>query len=210
MKEKTVELIYDHYKDTFEIQQKNLYKRNYYTFLCIGLIGLLSFSLSYPEESGSISNELIKKNIGDFTIHFSFINNILTFGLLWMVMLYYQMNLQIERIYKYLHKLESEMTEAIRPFEISREGKTYFDNYPWLLSLVHRIYTIGFPITLISVVIIKWFIERSQSETLYGNGHFLFNTIFILAIILISLLYLSYRHFNDFKKKNMASVGNMS
>lgn len=58
--EKKIEILYDHYKDTFENQKVSLNKRNLYTLICLGLIALLSFQITNPQESNNISNELIK------------------------------------------------------------------------------------------------------------------------------------------------------
>ena len=90
--EKKIDILYDHYKDSFENQKSYLQKRNFYTLICLGLIVSLSFQMSSPDQSNVISNELIKKNIGDIKIDFSYINNVLTFALLWVVIMYYQIN----------------------------------------------------------------------------------------------------------------------
>jgi len=163
--EKKIEILYDHYKDTFENQKSYLLKRNYYTLICLGLIATLSFQMSNPDESSVISTELIRKNIGDIKIDFSYINNVLTFTLLWVVIMYYQINLLIEKIYKYIQEIENKLSKEMKPFEISREGKTYLDHYPLLSEVVHRIYTIGFPLTLICVSVIKWTTEKKQLLT---------------------------------------------
>ena len=193
--EKKIEILYDHYKDTFENQKSSLQKRNYYTLICLGLIATLSFQMSNPDQSNVISNELIKKNIGDIKIDFSYINNVLTFALLWVVIMYYQINFLIEKIYKYIQEIE------MKQFEISREGKTYLDHYPWLSEVVHKIYSIGFPVTLICVSIIKWSTEKNLIVEPFKNGHFWFDTVFLFGIVLTSLLYLTNRHFNDFRKQ---------
>lgn len=199
--EKKIEILYDHYKDTFDNQKCYLQKRNYYTLICLGLIATLSFQIANPDESSVISMELIKKNIGDIKIDFSYINNVLTFALLWVVIMYYQINFLIEKIYKYIQEIEGKLTKEMKPFEISREGKTYLDHYPWLSEVVHKIYSIGFPVTLICVSLIKWTTEKKQLVDPFRNGHFWFDTVFLFGIVLTSLLYLTNRHFNDFKKQ---------
>lgn len=208
--ENKIEILYDHYKDTFENQKVSLQKRNYYTLICICLIAALSFQISNPGESNLISNQLIKDNIGDIKIDFSYINNVLTFALLWIVIMYYQINFLIEKIYKYIHEIEGKLTNELTPFEISREGKTYLNHYPWLSEIVHRIYSIVFPVILISVAITKWISDKNQLTEPFENGHFWINTIFLFMIVLTSLLYLSHRHFNDFKRNDENPAGNNS
>lgn len=199
--EKKIEILYDHYKDTFENQKSYLQKRNYYTFICLGLIGTLSFQLANPDQTTNISNAIIENNIGDIRIDFNYINNILTFALLWIVIMYYQINFLIEKLYRYIQEIEKDLTKTIKPFEISREGKTYLDHFPWLSEVVHRIYSIGFPVTLIVVSAIKWRTEKNQFNEPWVNGHFWFDTFFLGGIVATSLLYLTNRHFNDFKKR---------
>ncbi len=198
--EKKVEILYDHYKDTFENQKVYLQKRNNYTLICLGLITTLSFQILNPDQSNSNSMELIKKYIGDIEIEYSYIKNILTFALLWVVIMYYQINFLVEKLYKYIHEIEMSLTNEMNPFEIKREGKTYLGDYPWLLEVVDKIYSIGFPVTLIIVSIIKWTTEKNQIKEPF-NGHFWFDTILLFFIILTSLLYIINRHFNDFRKK---------
>ena len=199
--EKKAEILYDHYKDTFDNQKAYLQKRNNYTLICLGLITILSFQMSNPDQSNVISNEIIKKNIGNIKIDFIYINNILTFALLWVVIMYYQINFLVDKIYKYIQKIEQNLTNEMKPFEITREGETYLDQYPCLSEVVEKIYKIGFPVTLIIVSIIKWTTEKKQFIDPYKNGHFWFDTIFLFGIILTSLLYLTKTHFNDFRKK---------
>lgn len=198
--DKKIGIFYDHYKDTFENQKTFLKKRDYYTLICIGLIAILSFQISNPYQSSSISNEIIKKNVGDIKIDFWYINNILTFALLWVVILYYQINLHIERMYKYLREIEKKITIELKPFELSREGDTYLEDYPWLSKLVHKFFSVGFPLMFIIVAVLKWVKEKDILTAPWTNGHFWINSIFLLGIISTSLLYLSNRHFNDFKK----------
>ncbi len=204
--EKKIEILYDHYKDTFTNQKEYLQKRNYYTFICLGLILSLSFQISNPAQSSIISNELIKKNIGDIKIDFNYINNVLTFTLLWVVIMYYQINFLIEKRYKYIHEIEENLTKVLDPFEITREKQIYLNNYPWLSEVVDKIYTVIFPLVLISIAIIKWKTEMKIIPEFIENGHFYFDSIFLFGIILTSLLYLINRHFNDFRKKMITTI----
>lgn len=199
--EQKVQILYDHYKDTFENQKSYLQKRNYYTFICLGLIALFSFQIADPDNTTTISKTIIEKNIGDISVDFKYINNVLTFSLLWIVIMYYQINFLIEKLYRYIKDIEKDLTKSLKPFEITREGKTYLDHFPWLSGVVHRIYSIVFPITLVMVSVVKWLTEIDQFSDPWINGHFLFDTIFLGGIVITSLLYLTNRHFNDFKKK---------
>lgn len=197
MEDKKIEILYDHYKDTFEQQKIYLRRRNAYTLICLGLIAAFSFQITSPTQSIDIASQLIKEHIGDIKIEFGYINNVLTFALLWVVIMYFQINFLIEKHYDYIGKIEQKLSE----FEITREGKSYLGNYPLLSSVVHRIYTILFPVTIIAVAIIKWVTEKNSIAEHWKDGHFWFNTVFLLGIVVTALLYLTKRHFNDFRKE---------
>jgi hypothetical protein len=196
-----IQILYDHFKDTFEIQKSNIQKRNYLTIICLCLIALLSFQISNPNETTEISAELIKKNIGNIKIDFKYINNILTFSLLWTVITYYQINLQIEKLFNYIHTIEEKLSKDLKLPEFSREGKSYLSNYPFLLTFVDTIYKLGFPLALIFVSIIKFITEMKQYNEPFKNGHFWFDIIIIFSIIIVSLLYLCNVYFKNFRKK---------
>jgi len=200
MEEKKLEILYDHYKDTFENIKTYLQKRNIYTLSTIVLVIFLSIELASPTISTDVSSELIKKNIGDIKIDYGMISSVILFALMWSVLLYYQINFLIEKMYVYLHKIEGDLSKQLIPYEIGREGKNYLNNYPILSSVAHRIYTWLFPISILIVAITKWITEKAKVVD-WRNGHFLFDTLILFIIVLISLLYLSNRHFNDFHNK---------
>lgn len=199
--EKKIEILYDHYKDTFENQKCYLKKRDNYTLISLGLIATLLFEMSNPCLLDDISTEFVYKYIGKIKIDFSYINNVLTFALLWVIIMYYQINFLIEKIYKYIQEIEVKLTKEMKPIEISREGITYLNHYPLLSEVVHKIYSLVFPVILICVSIIKWSTEKNLIVEPFKNGHFWFDSVFLFGIVLTSLLYLTNRHFNDFRKQ---------
>ncbi len=197
MEEKKLEILYDHYKDTFENIKTYLQRRNYFTIVILVMVIILSFQISNPDKTSEITNELVKKNIGKVLIDFKYITSILLFALFWVVIMYYQIIFVIEKHYSYIHELE----EKLNTLEIQREGKNYLNHYPLLSWLVDKIYTILFPSALILVAITKWISEKNNINGDYQVWNFWIDSIILLGIVLVSLLYLSYRHFNDFKKK---------
>lgn len=201
MEEKKLEIYYDHYKDTFENIKIYLQKRNYLTIVILCLVAVLSFQITNPEKSTEISNELVKRNIGNVFIDFKYIESILLFALLWITIMYYQIIFVIEKNYSYIHEIEQKLSNKMSPLEISREGKNYLDHYPWLSSVVDKIYTIVFPFALIFVALFKWFSEKINLGGNFCNWSFWIDTIFLFGIVITSILYLSFRHLNDFRKK---------
>ena len=78
---------------------------------------------------------------------------------------------------------------------ITRESTSYLSNYPILSSVIHRIYTIVFPVCLILVVFLKWKSEFSLFSSNF-NGYFVFDTVICVLIQICTLLYLSWIHFS--------------
>ena len=191
MEEKKLEIYYDHYKDTFENIKIYLQRRNYLTIVMLCLVAVLSFQITNPEKSTEISNELIKKNLGNVFIDFKYIESILLFALLWITIMYYQIIFVIEKHYSYIHDIEQKLSIRMSPLEIGREGKNYLDHYPWLSSVVDKIYTIVFPSALIFVALFKWFSVKKNLVGNFCNWSFWIDTVFLLGIVVTSILYLS-------------------
>jgi hypothetical protein len=199
-KEKQVDILYDHYKDSFDHIKGYLQKRFSYTLIIIGVVAAFAFDVSFPGTAQQLSVVVIKKKIGDIRIDFRFINDVVAFGLMWVLILYYQINLLIENQYNYIQRIEKQLSDKLTDVSIDREGYQYLQNYPLLLKVTHRIYTILFPLTVITVVAIKWFQDTTATPNQIGSIYFWLETSFLFVAILISILYFFNRHFNDFKK----------
>ena len=187
----SIDLYYDHYKDTFEHLKGYLKKRDNYTIMLFIMVIVLSFQLHEPQECAKLANAFIQSEFKDVTIEFKYINTILLFAFLWLTILYYQINLLIEKMYNYIHEVEDNLSRDGN-YPISREGKSYLRHYPWLSSIVHRIYTILFPLLIIAIIGFKLYNEYEQGYTLLYV-----DAVAVLLIILSSILYLSNRHLKE-------------
>ena len=191
-----VELFYDHYKDTFEQIKGYIRRRNVCTFVVLSLIVFLSLQVSNPELASTISSEVINKKVGNVQIDFEYIKTVLYLSLLWVLSIYYRTILNIEKNYTYIHEIDNELSDAIIPFRIEREGKYYLTHYPYLLNFVDLLYSIILPISIILFTCFNWINEINNFSCFFW-----IRSIIFICTIVISLLYLSYKHFNDFKKK---------
>jgi len=199
LNEKELEIYYDHYKDTFLWLRKYLERRDKYFGYLILLIAVLYFNSWLRSDFEIIIKTLLSKKFGiNGFSNFALIDSVLLFVVLSISIKYFQANLLIERQYSYLHHIEKRLSRSLTSFNIFREGKAYLSNYPLVLSFIHRIYTIVFPVFLILLVAIKWY-------SLVGSGinnsrFFMFDTIVCSLIIILTLLYLIWIHFRDFRK----------
>lgn len=78
--------------------------------------------------------------------------------LLWILVLYVfmrycQLNIYVERQYKYLSDIENELLE--NGLKISREGKNYNENYPVVLCVIDFLYKWFFPILFLGINVIR-------------------------------------------------------
>jgi len=205
--EKGLEIYYDHYKDSFSYLRQYIKQRDKYFMYSVILLSLVFFNSMLPIDFEIASKEFIGNKVGlEKFNNFKLINSLLLFSLLSVVIKYFQVNLLIERQYSYLHHIEKRLSFKLKEFNIFREGKSYLNNYPIFGSIVHRIYTIGFPFLLIILLLVKWrnyFLNDNEFKLV---SFFSLDTIVIWLTIILTLFYLIWIHFKDFKncksKKN--------
>ena len=109
-----VELLYDHYKDTFSHIKESLNQRNSFfvkVFLTMSLQFLFAMS---PESIISLITLIINNKYEvDITEQTSIIQCLLWITLLYFTIRYYQTTVYIERQYKYIHNIESTISDLI-------------------------------------------------------------------------------------------------
>lgn len=186
------EILYDHYKDTFEQQKGYLAKRDRLTVILMILVILLIGLICDPEYINSKLNTLISAQIADLVFDFQFINTGLIIAFFWFSLQYYMAVLQIEKMYKYLDQCEKLLCEGYTGFKINREGAYYLKSYPWMNTLADRLFVLGIPIGFITLSVCKIVNEWCW----ISNLHYI-DIIFLLLTSLYSLLYISNRVFHE-------------
>lgn len=194
-------MIYDHYKDSIDYLKKDLVKRDKLT-ISVFISFIIYFLIEVkPLHSVNIANTWAKDKLGvSLGINYSLLSTTILLFLLWYIIRYFQMCLNIEKQYDYIHKLENKINKMIEKDFITREGHSYLSEYPLLSALIHRIYNFFLPIGIaISFVIKIIFIPSHDFSALY-----IVNIIIQLMIILCIFLYLlfTYRDIEFVKKLN--------
>jgi hypothetical protein len=197
---KYVELFYDHYKDTFEQIKGYIKRRNICTIIILCLLVFLFFRAFNPMLINSILEELISNNIGNIQIDFEIIITVLYFSLSWILATYYRATLIIEKQYHYIHKIEEQLTDAMKPFRIEREGKNYLNNYSLFFELIDIFYKITFPVIIVFFAILSWIYEKNN---MVNSSLFWFNTFILLCVAITPFMYFFHIHFNDFKRDKL-------
>jgi len=197
--EKKLEILYDHYKDSFLHVLEYLKQRERLFVLVLIVIFLQFLQISFSGQYLEAFNNFVEKQFNlDFVFSKEFLNNIFWFLLFSISLRYFQINILINRQYDYLHFLEDKLCEKSGDENfIRREGKGYLDNYPVFSDWAHIVYTWAFPILLIFVGLIKIIIEIIQERKF--SGGLLIGGILFLAVCTTTILYMNNVHQ---KKKN--------
>lgn len=203
----TLELLYDHYKETFSLSKEAQTRRNKsFIILCI-LEAFLFLLLVKPEEVFELIREGINKEL-DMTLQLS---NTIIQTLLWLLIVYVMIRyiqdmLYIERQYMYLDNLEKEITDlgAINIF--AREGANYQRNYPMVLNFIDLFYKMLMPIlfALINSVRIyrEWMLLNKVTIS------FICDVVLFMSIFVINWFYFFEMHskITSFCKRYMPLV----
>lgn len=151
------EILYGHYKDSFERIREREKQRDRLFLIVVGLLGVLVFILRYsvvfhaavPE----ISISSIKINLNEVPISV-LLSTAWTF-LAALTLRYYQVTLDIEKKYDNLHTLEKRLSAVLEdPGAINRESAGYITQKgKWFRHWVWLFYTAAFPVVVISIVV---------------------------------------------------------
>lgn len=182
MPEKLVSTLYDHYKDSCAIVKESIKRRDSLMILVIVTLGFFSLQGLFPDTSNILLRDFINFKFGiDLNLNISIIGNVVWFLLLTFTLRYFQAAVFIERQYPYIHKLEERLNKEFNEEIITRESGTYLSNYPLFSDLMWILYTLIFPLILISVATSKIISEQKSICTNGWSLSIIFNfTIFII------------------------------
>ena len=128
--DKKLEILNDHYKDSFSHLQEFLRTRDKLFFYIIITITLMLYQIFSPLEAKDLIGHLITKALNlDKAVDASFIGSIIWFALLALVVRYFQTVVYIETQYKYIHNLEDQLCPCYNNMAFTREGKTYLKDF---------------------------------------------------------------------------------
>ena len=157
-----------HYKDTYEIHLSSIKQRDTLFYALLVILALFSLQVTSTELVNSALSGFINKQL-DISIDK---NSNLLGTLLWLLLFgfssrYYQTVIQIERQYDYIHHLEELISKRYpntRAF--TREGKSYLDEYPIFSNWIWLLYTLAFPLIILTCIVIRILGELEVYETL--------------------------------------------
>ncbi|MEZ9723068.1 hypothetical protein AB4271_16665 [Vibrio splendidus] len=182
-----------HYKDSFDNHKASIKQRDMLFYLLLVILSVFTLQLSSTEAVTNIVTEYVKKSTG-ITLSGSvgFISTLLWFLLMGFCIRYFQVVIEIERQYNYLHALETEINDFYKQESIAftREGKSYLSKYPLFSNWVWLLYTLFFPILIISCTTLKVKIQIINLGSLTANQII---EMACFSLIIISVVLYTYR-----------------
>ena len=180
------EILYDHYKDTIEETKKQESRRNK-LFQIILIHIFVLFLVSYKPESmcNVISDLLMEKWKMGFYFSINIIQIVIMISMLYCVIRYYQINIQINRIYPYIHTIENELSKQISK-NFTREGKNYLKEYPKTQNIVYFCYKYIFPVFYIIALIYRVIINDTWNSPVIKS----IEVIITILLIILNIVYM--------------------
>ena len=186
-----IELLYDHYKETFSIIKETIIQRNRF-FVMVFLVMTLQFLFALSPDSISylIIGIVQKQYEIDISNQMSIIQSFLWLILLYLTMRYYQATIHIEKQYNCIHSIELDISNIVH-ITFDRESGNYLSNYPKMSDFVDILYKWVFPIIYCLIICYKIVIEYI---TLKFNFLLLLNSILFISCFILTILYLVFLH----------------
>lgn len=184
----TLELLYDHYKETFSLSKAAQERRNK-NFVILCILEALSFLLLIRPETAS---KLILTGINKDMETPLQLSNAIIQTLLWLLIAYVMIRyiqdvLYVERQYVYLDNLERKITRLSLMGIFTREGINYQRDYPMVLNFIDLFYKMLMPVLFAVINIVRiheeWIMKQGPNITLGCD------TILCIAIIIIDWFY---------------------
>lgn len=195
MTDKELEIFYDHYNDTFKHQLIYIEKRDRYFVLLFSLVSVMFLILSLPDFISYIATLYAETHIKkEVKLELRLLTSTVLFFICFIMIKYYQINIHIERRYTYIHEAEELLSSISNGLIISREGKSYLNDYPYLSNVISLLYKYVFPLLIVALT---WY-----SFSINTNSYFWFD---LLATILVTILTILYLPFIRKKDKNKSS-----
>jgi hypothetical protein len=146
-----------HYKDSFDVHRSTIKQRDTLFYSLLTILAIFTLQMSSADMVASMLNEYVDKLIGvklgnnlDFMI-----------TLMWLLLFgfstkYFQIVLEIERQYNYLHVLEKQLNSYyLTSKAFTREGDAYLNKYPIFSNWIWLLFTLFFPSLILFSAITK-------------------------------------------------------
>ena len=195
-----------HYKDSFDIHRATIKQRDTLFYGLLVILAVFTLQMSSDDAVASIVNEYVDKVSGvKIGNNIEFISTLMWLLLLGFSTRYFQVVLEIERQYDYLHSIEKQLNNHYPDSSaFTREGKSYLSKYLLFSKWVWLLYTFIFPSLIV-------FSVASKITSEIAMNSIVFNQVIDLACCLIigtsSILYIYRLHESSIENLTSRFIG---
>jgi len=207
-----LEILHDHYKETFARIRQAESSRDRLFLAIIGIFALLIVEIGYP---GTVSTTLDTLNIVGGTVSLKAIPLAALLNATWVLALtiglrYCQTSVLVSRQYPYLHLLEETISTAVGGGKLyQREGKVYLEGYPLLLNVAWVVYGFLFPIIVMLAAV--GLVTAEFTQLPYPFYHTVFDAFIAGALIFVFFVYRVHPTLSSkWRQMRSAPVGGVS
>ena len=144
-----VQLLHEHYNASFENVRAHIRTRDRLFLALLALAVVMLFQMAFPAQAATELGTQLVKTLGlSQPIEAGFLNSLVWFCMLCLIVRYGQATVYVERQYHYLDGLEARINALGEANDVTREGKSYLKNYPLFSDWTHFLYTTVFPLIL--------------------------------------------------------------
>lgn len=177
--------LYDHYKDTCEIQRAACESRNKFFLVLLVLVFALGAFTFDPQGCEDAARAVLAGYGFDLSVSGRVVQTLLWVGVLYAYIRYLQLMTTIERDYLYLNKMERGLKEQGHP--IDREGDSCSIGWPLLSKVIDLLYKCFF-VVLFEVVLFT----KAIAEGLAFDVFALIDWTVLFLFTLLTVLYWIY------------------
>ncbi len=192
--------MYDHYKETFEIIQTKIKKRDK-LFVLTFIISLFQLILASIPETLYVIDSFINNQYNiNITNYFWVIHIFIWILQDYTYLRYSQTCVDIERKYNYIHSLEHRISNSIGA-RFDRESKDYLNNYPLISKVTNMLYRYFSAFALLAFSSVKIYQDVSSASPLHVK---IFDFLLFVLYLIILFLHSLFVYKND-KKRTVAA-----
>lgn len=186
-----MEILYDHYKETFSLSKAAQERRNK-SFICLCVLEALAFFIVIDPEKMLNTMKSFETLAEIVNLGYVIIQTLLWMMIAYVLIRYVQDMIYIERQYGYLNELEKRLLDNNAKKIISRECENYQKEYPKVLNLIDLFYKMLMPVlfSVINVfhIVMEW--QHSGKNIL----SVVCDTVLFIAIFIITWFYFFWIH----------------
>lgn len=194
--EKKLELLHDHYKDSFTYLRTYIQHRDRLLFFILLVLVIMMFQLAAQSDADQAISQAVAEQFELTTpIDMAFIGSAIWLSLLALVVRYYQRVMLVEKQYRYVHKLEGRLSSHYNDEIFTRESTSYSSSFPTFTKWAWRLYTLVFPVLLLVIASLK--IRDELSRPITFAWPLVLNIASFLLLLGFTLLYLYSFHIKN-------------